>query len=133
MTNTPVDQSRLARNGQEYLDLVLSDADWIVRAPDDLMQLRETNSGPLAKMPEHDFRVFVDGLKFNAGGVGGGSYRALMFSLTISEIFEVFERFGMSPEYTRDTLEEKCEGGSCKRSFWNFCSSTCGHIVAPKE
>jgi hypothetical protein len=48
-----------------------------------------------------------------------------MASLTISEVFEVFESFGMERTLTLETLEAKCEGGSCSFDFWSFCSSNC--------
>ena len=129
MTNAPIDKSKLAKNDQEHLDLLSSDADWIIRTPDDLRQLRATNEGPLAKLPEEEFQAFVDGLEFKADGVGGGSYRELMSSLTMSEIFEIFERFGMDREYALYNHEYTCVNGSLEFSFWRFCSSTCHAVV----
>jgi hypothetical protein len=99
MRIAPIDRSKLAKTGQDYLDLLLSDDDSIARTPDDIRQLREAGDGPFAKMSEDGFRAFLDGLEFKAGGVGGGYYKPLMSSLSMSEIFEVFERFGMSRGY----------------------------------
>ncbi|HEU0042181.1 MAG TPA: hypothetical protein VFQ15_07515 [Jiangellaceae bacterium] len=126
-----VDKTRLARTGQEYLDLLLSDADWIVRSPADMLQLRNMGDGPLAKLSHDDFRAFVDGLEFKAGGVGGGYYKPLMSGLALTEIFEVFERFGMSREYALETHDSKCIGGTtCEFSFFSFCpTSVCQHAV----
>lgn len=130
MKDAQIDRSRLAKTGQEYLSLLLGDADWIVRTPEDLRQLRGGGNGPLAKLAEDDFQAFVDGLEFKTGGVGGGSYEPLMSSLSLTEIFEVFERFGMSPEYALETHDAKCVGGSCDFAFFSFCpSSVCEHIV----
>ncbi|MFE9481309.1 hypothetical protein ACFYNM_22220 [Streptomyces spororaveus] len=129
MELVPVDKSRLAKTGQEFLDLVASDADWIVRSKDDLVLLREKeDDGPLAKLPEPDFVAFANSLKFAGGGVVTGYYKALMPSLTLTEIHQVFERFGMSPEYFIDVLEAKCEGGDWSFDFWSFCASTCKHV-----
>jgi hypothetical protein len=125
------EEVKLARTGQEYLDLLLSDADWIVRSPDDLSQLRDMAGSPLAKLPEDDFRAFVDGLEFKAGGVGGGYYKPLMATLALTEIFEVFERFGMDRSYALETHDSKCIGGTtCEFSFFSFCpSSVCQATV----
>jgi hypothetical protein len=122
---------RLARTGQEYLDLLLSDADWIVRSPEDLSQLRDMANGPLAKLPEDDFREFVEGLEWKAGGVGGGYYKPLMSTLALTEIYEVFERFGMDRGYALETHDSKCVGGTtCEFSFFSFCpSSVCSAII----
>jgi hypothetical protein len=126
-----IDRSRLAKNDQEYLELVLSDADWIVRTADDVRQLREMGEGPFAKLSEDDFHAFLDGLQFKAGGVSGGYYKPLMSALTLTEIFEVFERFGMSREYALETHDAKCVGGTvCEFEVFHFCpTSVCHHVV----
>lgn len=131
MKMEPIDQARLAKTGDEYLALLLSDADWIARTPDDLRALRATGQGPLAKLPENDFREFLEGLQFKAGGVGGGYYKPLMSSLALTEIYEVFERFGMSRGYALETHDSRCVGGTtCEFSFFSFCpSSVCTHVV----
>ena len=133
MTNAVLDKSKLAKNDEEYLALLSSDADWIIRSADDLQQRRGIDGDPLAKLSEEDFREFVDCLEFKAGGVGGGSYKALMSSLTLSEIFEIFERFGMSPEYAMANHEYECAGGALSFSFWSFCSATCHAVELPVE
>jgi hypothetical protein len=124
MTMSPTDRSKLAKSGQEYRDLVRSDADWIVRSADHLTQLRDSGEDPLTKVPDEDFRAFVESLKFNGGGVAGGYYKPLMASLTVTELFTVMERFGMDRGYALETLEAKC-GPPCSFEFWSFCSSTC--------
>jgi hypothetical protein len=130
MELVPVDKSRLAKTGQEFLDLVASDANWIARSKEDLYLLREKEKdGPFAKLPNPDFVAFVDSLKFAGGGVATGYYKALMASLTLSEINQVFERFGMSPVYFIQTHEAKCtQAGQCEFEFWAFCSASCQHI-----
>jgi hypothetical protein len=130
MRIAPIDRSKLAKTGQDYLDLLLSDDDSIARTPDDIRQLREAGDGPFAKMPEDDFRAFLDGLDFKAGGVGGGYYKPLMSSLSMSEIFEVFERFGMSRGYALETHDAKCHNNMCEFDFFSFCpSSVCEHVT----
>ena len=131
MNTGPIDHSKLAKTDEEYLALVLSDDDSIARTPQDLKQLRDTGEGPLAKLSESDFREFVDGLEFKAGGVGGGSYKPLMRNLALTEVFEVFERFGMSRGYALETHDSKCIGGTnCEFEFFSFCpSSICQHVV----
>jgi hypothetical protein len=128
MNIAPIDRSKLAKNGDEYLALIDSDADWIVRAPEDLGQLREPGDGPFAKLPEADFRAFVDELEFKRGGVAGGSYKPLMASLTLTEIYQVFERFGWDREYTLETHDAECVGTRCESTFTlRFCSTIlCG-------
>ncbi len=133
MTNASLDKSKLANDDEEYLALLASDADWIVRSADDLEQRREIDGDPLSKLPEDDFREFVDCIEFKLGGVGGGSYRALMSSLTLSEIFEIFERFGMSREYAMANHEYACVSGALEFSFWSFCSATCHAVTLPIE
>ena len=76
-----------------------------------------------------DFRAFLASLKFEGGGVSTGSYRPLMACLTLTDIFEVFERFGMAREYFNETQEAECVGGRCEFKVWSFCSSTCGHVM----
>jgi hypothetical protein len=120
-----IEPSKLAKTGQQYLDLLGSQADWIARSADDLKQIRAAGDGPLAKLPEKDFYSFLESLEFKRGGVAHGYYKPLMASLTLTEIFEVFERFGLSREYTVRTLEAKCSGGSCEFEFWSFCASNC--------
>lgn len=91
-----IDKSKLAKTDDEFKELVESDVDWIARSADDVRQLREAQYGPFGKLPEDDFREFVDSLEFNGGGVATGSYKPLMGALTLTELLEVFECFGMS-------------------------------------
>ena len=124
-----IDKTKLATSGEEYRALVGSDADWIARSADDVWQVREAGHGPFVKMPEADLRAFMASLQFESGGLSTGSYRPLMASLTLTDIFEVFERFGMSRGYFLETHEAKCEGSTCSFDFWSFCSSVCGSSV----
>lgn len=122
----PIDKSRLAKTDQELRRLAASDADWFVRTADDLRQVREAGDNALAKLPENEFLAFVASLRFGNGGVAGGSYKPLMYTLTLTEIFEVFAHFGMSMElFIRDEEESclECKSPGCSFSFWDFCSS----------
>jgi hypothetical protein len=122
----PLDKSRLAKTDQELRDLARSDADWFVRTSDDVTELREAGDNPFAKLPENEFLAFLATLQFENGGVAGGSYKPLMYTLTLSEIFEVFAHFGMSMElFTREETESclECKAPDCHFSFWDFCSS----------
>ena len=120
-----IDQSNLAKSGEEYLALLASEADWIARTADDVRQLRQGDKGPLAKLSEDDFTAFLASLEFKRGGVAHGYYKPLMAALTITEIFQVFDRFGMNRDYTLSTLEAKCEGAECVFDFWSFCTRNC--------
>jgi hypothetical protein len=137
MRISPINESKLATSGQEYLYLLASDADWIVRTADDIRQLREANAGPLGKLTQYEFDEFVSSLLFGGGGVASGSYKPLMASLTITEIFEIFARFGMSRDYALRTLEYECvlQPGAghadCEFSFWSFCASNCDIVIFP--
>lgn len=129
-TTSQANKAKLARNGAEFRELVASDADWIIRSADDLRKRRESPENPndpLVKLPEPDFVAFVDSLIFNDGGVVSGSYRHLMHTLSLSEILEVMEGFGMSRSYfMEETLEQCCKGADCVWEMWKFCSSlTC--------
>jgi hypothetical protein len=117
-----IDKSKLAKNGQEFRALLASDEDGIARSEADVRQLREARDGAYGKLDDDQFEEFVASLKFNNNGVSTGHYRPLMASLTISDIFEVFERFGMDRGLALDTLESVCENGQCVFSFWDFCS-----------
>ena len=64
-----IEQSKLAKTGQEYLDLLASDTDWIARTVDDVRQLRVAGDGAFAKLPEDDFYAFLASLEFKGGGV----------------------------------------------------------------
>ncbi len=90
-----------------------------------MLQFRSAGDNAHSKVPERDYQAFVDGLEFRDGGVVTGSYRPLMANLTISEIFDVFESFGMERGYALETQENVCVGGQCEFSFWKFCSSLC--------
>jgi hypothetical protein len=125
----PIDQSKLAKTDQDYLNLLSSKADWIARTADDVKQLRQVGDGPLAKLPESDFHAFLTRLKFNHGGVASGYYKPLMSSLTLTGIFEVFERFGMSREYAFTAFDRECLNGvdeHCETVWDSFCTSACG-------
>jgi hypothetical protein len=125
MRANAIDKSKLAKTDQEFRDLVASDADWIVRSADDLLQFRTAGNNAHAKVAERDYQAFADSLEFRDGGVVTGSYKPLMASLTISEIFDVFESFGMDRGLALETQEAKCVNGSCEFDFWSFCSSLC--------
>lgn len=127
MNVQPIDKSRLAKNGYDYLQLVKGDADWIVRTAQDLRDLRSLQDGPLAKLPDIDFEAFVSGLEFKLGGVGGGTYKPLMAHLSLSEIYQVFARFGMSEEYARETHDAKCVSNQCETTIFSFCPSSVCH------
>jgi hypothetical protein len=122
-----IENSELARTGEEFKTLVESDADWIARSADDVREIREAGYGPLVKLPQADFNAFVASLEFGRGGLVTGSYRPLVAVLTLTDIFEVFERFGMARELLLQprTLEYECTGGGCKFSFWSICTSLC--------
>jgi hypothetical protein len=47
-----IDKSKLAKTGQEYRDLLASDADWIVRSADDLLQFRGAGGNAHARVAE---------------------------------------------------------------------------------
>ena len=123
----PIDKSNLAKTDDEFLELVESDVDWIARSADDVRELREAQYGPFGKLPEDDFREFVDSLKFNGGGVVTGSYKPLMGSLSLTELFEVCECFGMSPAFVETLSDHECENrltenAECVSSQFNFCT-----------
>ena len=122
-----IDKSKLAKTDDEFKELVESDVDWIARSADDVRQLREAQYGPFGKLPEDDFREFVDSLEFNGGGVATGSYRPLLGSLTLTELFEVFECFGMSEGGFSSGRDQRCvghgtENAECVSSPFDFCS-----------
>jgi hypothetical protein len=125
MKIAPIDKSKLAKSGQEYRELLASRADWIARTADDVRQLRRAENGAFAKLPESDFDAFLGSLVFKGGGVAHGYYKPLMSSLTLTDISEVFQRFGISPEYLSEIQEAECENAVCRFRFWSFCASSC--------
>jgi len=129
----PIDKSKLAKTDDEFQELVKSDVDWIARSADDVRQLREAQYGPFGKLPEDDFREFVDSLVFDRGGVVTGSYKPLMGSLSLTELFEVFECFGMSQELSLEAKEQICvnhgtENAECVSRVFHFCVVSCQPI-----
>jgi hypothetical protein len=131
-----IDKAKLARTDDELRSLASSDDDWFVRSADDLMELRNAGDNVFAKLPRHDFLAFQESLKFESGGIAGGSYKPLMNNLTLPEIFDAFGHLGIGMELFLDDdsdscLECKCDGG-CSFSFWDFCSSLCGTTAAPE-
>lgn len=127
MKISEIDKSQLAKTGEEFRKLAATSPDWVVRSVDDLRQLRDSEQKTvLSRVPRTDFEAFVGSLKFGSGDVlASACYKPLMSTLSLGEIFEVFEHFGMHREYTLRTLEEICTGGGCKFDFWSLCTSTC--------
>lgn len=124
-----LDRSKLAKNGKEFLDLVASDTDEIARTADDVRQLHEAKQGAFAKLSEDEFNEFLASLQFNEKGVVTGSYKPLMSSLALSEVFEVFENFGIDRDYlTNETHDSACVNGQCEFAFFSFCSSLCSTV-----
>jgi hypothetical protein len=125
MQITQMDKSRLAKTDKELRSLASSDADWFARTADDVRQLREVGNNPFAKLPETDFNAFLSTLTFENGGLAGGCYKPLMYTLTLSEIFEIFAYFGFSIEMlTRDDSGGclECKPSDCSFSFWDLCT-----------
>lgn len=133
MKTNAIDADALAETGAEFRALIASDADWIVRSQEDLHEFRDAGNNAHARVSDRDFHAFADSLEFKDGGVVTGSYRPLMASLTISEIFEVLESFGMSRRLSLETLENKCENGAWVFDFWSFCSSNCGSHIEGED
>lgn len=131
MTIATIEQSKLARTGEEYLALLASNANWFARTADDVRLLRGAGAGGFAKLTDHDFTAFLASLEFNRGGLSTAYYKPLMASLTLTEIFEVFEQFGMARDYTLRTLESRCVGGACSFSFWHLCTAGCETHLEP--
>jgi hypothetical protein len=117
-----IDRSKLANTEEEYRVLITSDANWVARTPEDIRKLRSSQSSPLSKLPEPDFQTFFASLTYGNGGISGGSYRPLMETLTIKDIFEVFASFGMGMQFALDNQEAKCNNGTCVFDFGSFCS-----------
>lgn len=123
MKRGPIDKSKLAKTDQEYIDLLASDADWIARTADDVRQLRK--DGPFAKLQESDFQEFLARLQFKNSGLAHASYKPLMASLTLTEIFEAFERFGMGRECFLRSYDLACGEIACHESPFDACFSSC--------
>lgn len=120
---------QLARNGAEYVALLDSDADFVVRSKDDLKALRQSGQSPLSKLKDEDFAAFADSLEFKHGGVAHGRYKPLMSALTMTEIFQVFEHMGMDKSYSIQTWDYSCVGDKgCMLIDGTFCSSACHEI-----
>jgi len=122
-----IDKAKLAKTDQEYLGLLSGGVDWIARTADHVSKLRESGDSPLAKLSPRDFDEFLASLEFKNGGLAHGSYKPLMSSLTLTEIFEVFERFGMSQECFLRYKDMACNGDYCEYAEGIFCSVACGH------
>ena len=134
MKIVPLEHSKLAKTDQQLLDLFASDADWFVRTPEDLKQLRAAPESVLAKLSPEDFEIFANKLVFRNGGVAGGYYKPLTSSLNLPDVRQVFGHMGMSMELfspldeSNDSCQE-CEcssGGTCDFNYWYFCNSACG-------
>jgi hypothetical protein len=69
MKISPIDKSKLATTGREFISLISSDADWFARNKEDVKSLRGAGVGPFAKIPERDFNTFVESLVFKVGGL----------------------------------------------------------------
>lgn len=130
-----LERSKLAKNDQEFLDLHARNADGIARSPDDVKQLYEAKHGPFAKISEDDFNAFLASLEFDSSGrVVTGSYKSLMSSLTLNDLYEVFENFGMDRVYFSRNQESACVNGICEWTWGSFCPNiTCGQPIKLPE
>lgn len=102
------------------------------QSADDVRQLRAAGDTVISRLPEPDYRAFLSSLKFKGGGVAGGCYKPLMYTLTLTEIFEVFSHLGMGMELflssdSGSCLECACP--DCHFSFWDFCTSLCSTVL----
>lgn len=119
MNVAAIDKAKLAKDIPEYHQLLSTTADWIARSADDVRQLR--NTPPFSKVSDKDFEAFVTGLVFGRGGIVGATYKPLMNDLSISEIYDVFARFGISVDLATRSLEYKASGSGCSFDFWSIC------------
>jgi hypothetical protein len=122
MKTSVIDKSRLAKTIPEYHQLLASEADWMARSAEDVRFLR--NTPPFSKLSDKDFEDFVSGLVFGRGGIVGASYKPLMSTLTISEIYDAFAHLGISVDLATRTLEFRATGSGCEFSFWSICLNT---------
>ena len=121
-----LDKHKLAKTGNDYLQLLSSDADWFARTEDDVQSLSAAKTGPFGKLSQAAFDSFVGGLQFKGGGLGHASYKPLVAELSLSEIFEVFGHFGLSPIHVFDISDKKCASpGTCSSSLFDVCTSSC--------
>ncbi|MEV7547714.1 hypothetical protein [Streptomyces sp. NPDC089915] len=129
MNSTGIERGRLARNTKEYHDLLASQEDWFARTPEDVEKLRKNRHHPLANLSHEEFKSFREGLTFRSGGMIAGYYKPLM-SLPMTQMFEVFESFGLSREFFTDeehSREDCCleyrmiAPGVCEFDFWSYC------------
>ncbi|MFH0522303.1 hypothetical protein ACHBTE_34740 [Streptomyces sp. M41] len=110
MQSTEIDRSRLAKSEKEYAALLASDDDWFARTAENVERLRASRHHALSNLDHEDFREFLDSLAFRNGGMVAGSYKPLM-SLPLTQIFEVFESFGISRQLIAEepTGREGCD------------------------
>ncbi|MER7477410.1 hypothetical protein ABTX60_07105 [Streptomyces sp. NPDC126510] len=131
MKSTEIDRNRLAKNEKEYADLLASDEDWFARTAEDVERLRVSRQHALSNLSYEDYKEFLDSLAFRNGGMVSAYYKPLM-SLPLTQIFEVFESFGLSRQFIAEepTEREGCDvhlecrdlaPGVCEFSFWYYC------------
>jgi hypothetical protein len=119
-------REQLASTDQKYLDLLASDADWIIRNTEDLSSLRTAGVEPFSKLSNAAFQQFVDSIKFSQGGLGHADYSSLMKELAITEIFEAFAYFGLGAVQLLDHADKECESvGTCSPALSKVCTSSC--------
>lgn len=127
-------RAKLATNLKEYHDLLASDEEWFARTTDDLKQLRDSRCHPLSYLSLEDFHEFLDGVVIHDGGIVGANYKPLM-TLPLTQVFEVFESFGihrglLTREDGEDLEYKLIEPGNCQFSFWDIClwhTDSAGH------
>jgi hypothetical protein len=132
--NIGIDRSKLAKNDEEFLDLFAHNTDGIARSIEDVRQLYEAKQGAFAKISEDDFNTFLTSLEFDRyGRIVTGSYKSLMSSLTLNDLYEVFENFGMDRQFFSRNQEAKCNNGACEWEWGSFCATiTCtSHVKRP--
>lgn len=117
---------KLAKTGEEYLELLRSKETGFVRSKDDWVNLVKSSKNPLAKCNPKSVDDFTNKLIFKNGGLAHANYEMLMDQITLSDFVKLWEHFGISREYLADTDHYKCSSpGNCEYYYPNVCTSNC--------
>ena len=119
---------RPAETEEEWRELMESDDETFVRSLEDWETLcMYPRSHPLPGVSRELVDEFTDELVFRNGGLAGGSYAMLINDVTVRQLYDLWNLFGISDGLFKDHQGYRCDGKhNCESTRLDvICMSTC--------
>jgi hypothetical protein len=121
-----IDSQKLPKTPEEFRTLLGSDESWFVRSAQDLEELLESSSSPLANVPDDALEEFKQSLIFKNGGLAHADYGSLVEHVTFKQFEKLWEHFGLSPLLFHQDNHKTCVGSHiCDNKQWSYCGPDC--------